>query len=119
MVVTRQPSDKPSITQPLVNDKERCQETLPVVTETQRALVAGCERPGRRKRAQIRVEAYSGVGAAYNLRKGAVCQKKCFHDLNDSNLLVASQSKGTAKDALDLHEINDSVGLANQRRSGR
>ena len=64
--------------------------------------------------AQIRPEEHSGVGAVkqYKLWERSVCPTECFHDLSDSGLavLIAGQVKGTAKDALDIVEINGIMG---------
>ena len=97
-----------------MTDPERIQETLRVLAETQRALVAGGGGSGRSKRAQSLLQEYSSVGAAkqYKLWKRSVCLLNCLHDVSDSELalLIVAQVKGTATDALDIIETNDTMG---------
>ena len=96
-----------------MTDPERIQETLRVLAETQRALVAGRGGSGRSELAQCRPQEYSGVGAAkqYKLWKRSVCLLNCLHDVSDSELalLIVAQVKGTATDALDIIETNDTM----------
>ena len=82
-------------------------------------IVSGPQGPeardqGRRKWAQIRLEDCScvGTGKHYKLWTRSAYLLLCFHDLPDSELalLIVVQVKGTAKDALDILQINDNVG---------
>ena len=75
-----------------MNDTERYQETLRVIAETQRALVAGREGSGRHKLAQIRSEEDSGVDTAtqYQLWRRSVLLHKCFRGHSYSELTLLS-----------------------------
>ena len=50
-----------------------------------------------------------------------MCLLGCFHSLTDSPLAVfiVSQVKGTAKDALDILEINDIMGSRGSEKRGQ
>ena len=87
-----------------------------VHAETLQASFTGREASGRRNLALMRLEEYTVVGTAKHstLWKRSVCFIKCFHDLSDSELvlLIAVQVKGTAKNFLDILEINDMQGIS-------